>query len=346
MFPSSKRKNGLDFLRGIAILLVLFRHSDYTNFFLFHFGWLGVDLFFVLSGFLITNILIQQQTLPLKTFYYHRFLKIVPPFYLFLIISSIYSVYYLDTNFSYKKIISELLFTQSYGPHIWLHTWTLAVEVQFYLFIGLLFYLIHSFKLKIKLKPMLIFIGIILISSLLFRILNSYPHRNEYSFFFTQTHLRCDGLFVGMLFSFLKEIPKTNDLLNRFRFYLLFLGLLLIAPGFRAYGGGFFMNTIGLSLVNLGFGCIVYFSYQSEHLFQSENSLKAASIRLFCFIGISSYSIYLWHMLIKKVLTNILGFNENTWVYFLLSLFIGMFFYLAIEKPLIKVKNLVILKQS
>ena len=53
------RKIGLDILRGLAIILVLFRHSDLENNLIQDFGWLGVDLFFVLSGFLISNLLFK-----------------------------------------------------------------------------------------------------------------------------------------------------------------------------------------------------------------------------------------------------------------------------------------------
>lgn len=54
------RRLGLDVLRGIAVLLVLFRHSELEHHFLKKFGWLGVDLFFVLSGFLISNLLFLE----------------------------------------------------------------------------------------------------------------------------------------------------------------------------------------------------------------------------------------------------------------------------------------------
>jgi peptidoglycan/LPS O-acetylase OafA/YrhL len=74
-------------MRGLAILLVIFYHNfGFINYFFF--GWLGVDLFFVLSGFLITNILIGTPTQPgfLKKFYIRRTLRIFPLYYLTLVI--------------------------------------------------------------------------------------------------------------------------------------------------------------------------------------------------------------------------------------------------------------------
>ena len=77
----------LDGLRGIAILLVVFYHNfGFINYFFF--GWLGVDLFFVLSGFLITDILLKSSGRPgfLKNFYVRRVLRIFPLYYLTLFI--------------------------------------------------------------------------------------------------------------------------------------------------------------------------------------------------------------------------------------------------------------------
>src|SRR5436190_6342563 len=85
--PTSRHYPALDGLRGIAILLVVLLHNfGFMNYFFF--GWLGVDLFFVLSGFLITNILLNTLGEPnfLKNFYLRRILRIFPLYYLILII--------------------------------------------------------------------------------------------------------------------------------------------------------------------------------------------------------------------------------------------------------------------
>ena len=84
------RIKGLDLLRGIAILLVLFRHCDIENNILHHFGWLGVDLFFVLSGFLVSGLLFNEYKkigkVKIGRFLIRRGFKIYPPFYFFVLI--------------------------------------------------------------------------------------------------------------------------------------------------------------------------------------------------------------------------------------------------------------------
>jgi len=76
------RIKGLDFLRGIAILLVLFRHNPLGNNIFYHFGWLGVDLFFVLSGFLVSGLLFTEYKkrgeVRIKRFLIRRGFKIYP----------------------------------------------------------------------------------------------------------------------------------------------------------------------------------------------------------------------------------------------------------------------------
>jgi len=130
------RKKGLDVLRAIAVILVLFRHSDLDNI-IQHFGWLGVDLFFVLSGFLISNILFVEYTtfglINIKRFFIRRVFKIFPPFYFFLLSTLLFNYLFNITTLNWERLTSELLYLQSYLPRIWMHTWSLSVEEHFYI---------------------------------------------------------------------------------------------------------------------------------------------------------------------------------------------------------------------
>src|SRR3990170_4520337 len=100
---------GLDGLRAIAILLVFASHSD-----LVEFGWVGVQLFFVLSGFLITNILLEmKKSLPggkyFIKFYGRRFLRIFPLYYFYLILMALLTGWFISIGFrpNYMKIFLD-----------------------------------------------------------------------------------------------------------------------------------------------------------------------------------------------------------------------------------------------
>lgn len=118
----------------------------------------------------------------------------------------------------------------------------------------------------------------------------------------------------------------------------LLIGIALIIPGFIFKGGGFFMNTWGLSMVNIGFGI---FTLWSVNTMIFERKWNAAISSIFTFIGVHSYSIYLWHI-------NALHFSEKyldpkalttSMVFFASSILIGSFFSIIIEKPFLKMRD-------
>lgn len=137
----------LDGIRGIAVLMVLFFHAFSWKMELQHWtgvahivdritspGWLGVDLFFVLSGFLITSILLDQKGRPryFLNFYMRRMLRILPAYYGMLILIALYyphSAAFVGLSFLYCSNISSLFGVHTvYGP-----LWSLSVEEHFYM---------------------------------------------------------------------------------------------------------------------------------------------------------------------------------------------------------------------
>jgi len=141
------RNLGLDLLRTIAVLLVLGRHLHLPadpNFAMRAWqtgGWVGVDLFFVLSGFLVSGLLCREyqrdQSVDLKRFLVRRGFKIYPAFYAmigFTIIVKISS----GQSIPIRQLVGEITFLQNYLGGIWIHTWSLAVEEHFYMGIAIL----------------------------------------------------------------------------------------------------------------------------------------------------------------------------------------------------------------
>src|SRR6476469_9931494 len=148
-----ERSRSIDVLRAVALFLVCFgRHlgpypEDHTSYpgLLLHKatvalargGWIGVDLFFVLSGFLVSGLLFRdyQQTGRIRAgrFLLRRGFKIYPPFWVFMLMTA--AVF--GSRFPIGAYFIELGFVQNYRPTIWQHTWSLAVEEHFYLLLAL-----------------------------------------------------------------------------------------------------------------------------------------------------------------------------------------------------------------
>ena len=156
----------LDGWRAISIILVIVYHSAWYyvgpdsldfNPYRWHFfklGGYGVSLFFIISGFLITNRIIYeiQETsqFNLKNFYIRRGFRILPPLYFYLLMMTLLSFTH-SLNFSLKDLLSSLLFFRIYVSDGvgWstAHIWSLCVEELFYIFLSLLFYFFSSKKL-------------------------------------------------------------------------------------------------------------------------------------------------------------------------------------------------------
>ena len=104
-------------------------------------GWLGVDLFFVLSGFLISNLLFSEyrktERISLRTFYLRRALKLYPGFYL-LLFSTVVFCAIAGRRITLRGTLGEFFFVQNYLGGLWGHTWSLAVEEHFYLILPVL----------------------------------------------------------------------------------------------------------------------------------------------------------------------------------------------------------------
>ena len=336
------RNPGLDILRCIAVVLVIFRHSTLNNI-LQHFGWLGVDLFFVLSGFLVSGLLFVEyknsQVVDIKRFLIRRSFKILPPFYFFVLITVIFNLFYNNTNYDVSKLLHEVFYLQSYLPNTWQHTWSLAVEEHFYFSLAFIVLILSRKQLLDKRNLVIYSLLVFLILSLIMRVYISYPHKGQDFYSFSQTHLRSDGIIVGVLLSYLFHFTEYLKSL-RYKWGYLILSLSLIAPALFYRGGGYFMNTIGLTLVNIGFGLLVFLFLSIKRNLYSSNIVKYP-IQLVCFIGINSYSIYLWHLNVKSTVS-LLPYNHSVinLLYILLSILAGIIFSFLIERTSLKIRDM------
>ena len=300
----------LDILRAVAVLLVIGRHMDPPRadsaavqtvlVGWLQGGWIGVDLFFVLSGFLISGLLFREYSergnLRIGRFLVRRGLKIYPPFYALLLYTLVVG-YLRGMGFPpMRPFMGELLYLQNYLGGLWNHTWSLAVEEHFYLLFPLL--LLGLLKFTKEGEPA--FKGLpgiavlVLATCLLLRLLTAawnpgYTHLGQ----LFPTHLRIDGLMFGVLISWGYHLHP-----ERFRararkigeVRLLLYGLVLLLPNFLfTLGRVEYIHTLGLTANLVGSGAILVAGLLWEER-------KARRRGVLAYVGYYSYSIYLWHM--------------------------------------------------
>jgi len=307
------RLRSLDILRGFAILLVLGRHLpvwpaarglsgpmawclEQWRFV----GWLGVDLFFVLSGFLVSGLIYREirNTGTFRPFHFlvRRGFKIYPAFYICLLLSwAIYAAF--GRPIEASTLLVETFFLQSYWLGLIGVTWSLAVEEHFYILLAVLFFALSRRKSDAPLRPLpLLLIGIA-VAVLVYRVLSFDPERFEYLKYFANTHRRIDSLLCGVLLGYFAHYhaDALRAVYQRFRW-----PLLLAVPALLWYPATHDMTntpgiyTFGFTLSYLAFGILllaVYYDIPSSF----QNRALDLFTRAVAWIGFYSYSIYLWH---------------------------------------------------
>ncbi|MDB5333180.1 MAG: lipopolysaccharide modification acyltransferase [Phycisphaerales bacterium] len=305
--PTRKRLPQLDSLRAVAILLVLGRHlprmpgPHASPLFAFaanlwhRAGWVGVDLFFVLSGFLVAGLLFgeyrERGTVNILRFLVRRGLKIYPPFYLMLAVTLTASLA-LGERVPAKALLGEMLFLQSYLPRLWVSTWSLAVEEHFYILLALV---VTGLLVCVRTRPLRAVPAIFLIVAplaLVARICTSAGSPFSDNAQLYPTHLRIDSLFFGVLLAYFHHFhaAHTAAWVKKFRALLVVAGIALIAPALKLDVSTFFMHTTGLTLLYLGFGMLLLAAVHSRSAGESR------TLAAFGRMGAYSYSIYLWHL--------------------------------------------------
>lgn len=228
--PATDRLIALDALRAVAILLVLGRHVAWPmkNIILDAWqrgGWVGVDLFFVLSGFLVSGLLFREQQqgkIQWLRFYVRRGFKIYPAFWCLILFTVVYLLAYRAPILP-SKLFGELFFVQNYFGHLYGHTWSLAVEEHFYLLLPPLLIVIPPRNIP---RLVLMFAVALLAARCC---LTQFGEMRC----LTPTHLRLDSLFFGVLLSYYYHYhPSFRRLCSRHHRLLYVVGIILLVPAF------------------------------------------------------------------------------------------------------------------
>ncbi|MFL5786503.1 MAG: acyltransferase family protein [Flavisolibacter sp.] len=303
----------LDVLRGIAILLVLFCHN--FNFLqIFKFGWTGVDLFFVLSGFLITDILIasQRDKNYFRNFYARRFLRIFPLYYGTLIVFfcvapyfvskeniSVYNYYNQNQAWFWSDMQNWLFVRKGLGQSPFLtHFWSLAVEEQFYIIWPFFIFLIKDLK-----KMKIVIVSLILLA-LVIRVYMWSQYPFDMVKYYCNTLTRMDSILMGCLLSI--HIKDGKELSVKVLKYILsfcimfFIAGILIGKNTEITNP--FFSTIGYTIVSLFFATLLYIFVKKE--FKLLTWLKKSP--MLNYVGKISYGMYVFHIPVYVVLSSVL----------------------------------------
>ena len=318
-----KRNAQIDLLRGIAILLVLGVHFgfDPPEGTLAHcisstwrrVGHVGVDLFFVLSGFLIGSLLISELQrhgrLNIGRFLIRRGFKLYPVYYLFIaycIAMPALKAYLRHADVSSVLIqyassfATSVVFLQNYiPPNPAAHTWSLAVEEHFYLILP---FIIAGIGIKNRL--IYLCLGSVLVCLLLRIFAVSYAQALHPIALGTQidlapTHLRFDALMLGVALAlWVRKYPEQFAKCSNYAYGFVFIGFLLWMIAMLPQESVFFWGTLGITLRIVGSAAILLGVCHFNKLSTRRG--------LLAWIGANSYAIYVWHITIMGVTSNYL----------------------------------------
>lgn len=350
----------IDSLRALAVLAVIIYHID-VNY--LPGGFLGVDLFFVLSGYLISSLIIKEYkktgTLNLYNFYMRRARRLLPAVYFMITVCLVFMVLFngvllrkshFDAVFGYIYssnwwyIFHKLDYFDSFGAQSpFKHLWSLAIEEQFYMFFPLIFLIFNRQKKEegqsssLSKNFLYIVLGLILMSLVTHILLFDINNINRIYF---GTDTRAFSLLVGVVGALVYPMDKLSSPTNAKESVLYSVVSLtsistLIAIMFYTseyntwlYRGGFLLVAV--------LGLIIIISSGKQHTFIS----KALSFRPIVFIGKISYSLYLWHFPIIVLTTPVSEIGNPNLFYvtlrIILTVIAATLSYLFVETPIRK----------
>ena len=293
----------LDYLRGLAILAVLLYHNfNYIP--VFQGGWMGVDLFFVLSGFLITSLLLASVNSKhyFRNFFSRRVLRIFPLYYFFLLLffagllllptnekaERTYVYYHTNQRWFWTYIQNWLMIKKGHASVPYLsHFWSLAVEEQFYILWPFVVYLLRHSRHFFGVILFLIF-GVVLYRQAVW-----YHNQLVVEAFFYNTFCRMDSFLAGALVAVCRKENKRIPRAVLHTIFFAFFLLLVIAVGVygNARAGTALFGTVGYTISATFFAAVVYVFITKQQAVQQW--LK--HLHFLRFLGKISYGLYVFH---------------------------------------------------
>ena len=337
-------RNDINALRAIAVMVVVFYHADIET---FRGGWLGVDIFFVISGYLISNIIISEfneGAFSFKRFYLRRIRRILPALFSTLFLTIPLSFFYLQGNELEEYFSSALASLFFYANYYFmnldfyvaestklmplLHTWSLAVEEQYYLLFPVVIYLLFNYFKKI------FFLSISLIAALSIY-LNISSQELEV---FYKLEYRIWEFLLGTIVMIISSNIRIKN--------LEIIGLPIMIVPILYFDDSQILYILPVLLALTGTSLVLISDSNSSEI------SKFSNLKIISLIGLSSYSIYLFHQPIfsfyriykSSLWENHLSNNtELTFINIIALIFLTVIFgivnYFIIEKRFLNLNN-------
>ncbi len=342
----------IDGLRAIAVGAVILYHAQISILGLqpFKGGFIGVDIFFVISGYLISSIILKELiatgSFSFKYFYQRRVRRILPALIFVMLVSLPFAWLYLLPS-SFIDFAKSILYSLGFGSNFYfwytgqvygaesgllkpfLHTWSLSIEEQFYIVFPII--LLITFKYLKKYLAHILILGLII--SL---VLADWGSKNYGGFNFYVLPTRGWELLAGSILAYFEISKGHRSKHQKLNLILPSIGFLLIFHSILFFNDEMFHPSFYTLSPIIGVCLIIWFSSKNELI------TKILSTKLFVGLGLISYSLYLWHYPIFAFsrITDI--FSENLLVkilFILFSLILSIFSYFFVERPARNKKN-------
>ena len=354
--PDSQKKSNLkyrpdiDGLRAIAVLSVIFFHLKLTN---FQGGFLGVDVFLVISGFLITSLLLieakETETISFSSFYARRMKRLLPAvIFLMLLTTGFWILFFFKLNDETSKYLqsvrygifgfANIFFKKNIGNYFdassdqmpLLHLWSLGVEEQFYFIWPLLILAVRYFskkKFEYNLFLTLLILSLVSFGASLWHIYTGHQIRAFYSMQFRAWELGIGSLIAIVL----------NNKKNYFDFGILYknifslLGFCLIIFSVMYYSENTYFPGWRALFPTIGTAIFILFSTKETLIH------RVLSLKIFVWIGLISYGVYLFHYPLIAFfnvysLGKLMSSSQKIMVV-AISFILSIFSYFILEKP-------------
>ncbi len=347
-----KYRPEIDGLRALAVMSVIIFHADFEisyngeTYTLLPGGFLGVDVFYVISGYLISYLILQKletNSFTFLDFYERRARRILPTLFL-IILLSLFAGYILMMPNQYKDLSSSAISSLLFVSNIWfyftdnyfaepsllkplLHTWSLSIEEQFYILFPPLLFFCH-----LKKKRLIFYLLILILISLVFSQLGS-SYFKDLNFYIILS--RVWELAFGSLIAVYHIYFDANQKI-KYSNLLEIVALSLIIIPFFIFNENTQHPSIMTSFTIVGTSILIYLRNFNGIL------IKILSSKIFVGTGLISYSLYLWHYPVfafKKIKSSSLSEFDKLESIFLVII-LSLLSYFLVEKPF-RNKNLI-----